>query len=205
MPEHEGSSGTDARKFVGTRTHVFPAWLSFQLNNPLRRHFRPPKRIIEALSVKGTDVVLDFGCGPGFYTIPLAEVAKEVVAVDIQPKMLAKMSRYAEKRAVNVKPIQSDGTSIPLPDKYFDLVFLNRVYHEVADKRSVLTELGRLLKTGGRIVISEKTKSGRASIGSPQVNANEVFVFLKATGFRLLGEISPPNDRSTTLIVATRE
>jgi len=71
---------------------------------------------MDALGVKAMDSVLDFGCGPGFYTIPFAKVAHDVVAVDIQTKMLEKVSKYAERNNVKVRTIQSDGQAIPLPD-----------------------------------------------------------------------------------------
>ena len=78
---------------------------------------------------------MDFGCGPGFFTVPFAKIAKEVVAVDSQPKMLGKLSKYAKKNGVIVKAIQSDGKSIPLPGGSFDLIFLSGVYHELGEKR----------------------------------------------------------------------
>jgi ubiquinone/menaquinone biosynthesis C-methylase UbiE len=155
--------------------------------------------------VKQTDVVLDFGCGPGFYTVPFARIAREVVAVDIQSKMLGKVSRYAEKQGMKVKCLQSDGQTIPLPDESCDLVFLSGVYHELADKRSVLTELFRLLKPGGRIVIREKTRNGRIMFGPPAVDTEEVFEDLEAAGFLALGTANVDNDSTTTLMKATKK
>ena len=70
------------------KEETFPAHLSFLLDNPVRRWRDPPARILERLGIGGETVVLDFGCGPGFYTIPFARIARRVVAVDIQPEML---------------------------------------------------------------------------------------------------------------------
>ena len=153
---------------IGTENHPFPAWLSFYLNNELRKRSHPPEKIIDALGMKATDTVLDFGCGPGFYSVPFAKTAREVVAVDVQSKMLEKASRYAKKKGVKVKALQSDARSIALPDCCFDLIFLSGVYHELAEKRKVLTELKRLLKHGGRIVIRERTKRDHITLGHPQ-------------------------------------
>ena len=155
--------------------------------------------------MKQTDIVLDFGCGPGFYTVPFARIAREVVAVDIQSKMLGKVSRCTEKEGVKVKCLQSDGQTIPLPDESCDLIFLSGVYHELADKRSVLTELFRLLKPDGRVVIREKTRSGRITLGPPAVDTEEVFDNLRAAGFLAIGTAIVDNDDKTTLMTATKK
>jgi ubiquinone/menaquinone biosynthesis C-methylase UbiE len=153
--------------------------------------------------VKETDVVLDFGCGPGFYTIPLAKTAKEVVAVDIQSKMLEKTSKYAEKNGVKIKTLQSDGKTISLPDDSFDLILLSGVYHEISDKVKLLTELTRLLKPYGRIVIRERTEPGLIMLGPPRIDKEEVFKELKAAGFDTLAAKVDPSDKRTTLMIAT--
>jgi ubiquinone/menaquinone biosynthesis C-methylase UbiE len=188
---------------IGTEGHPFPAWLSFHLNNELRRRSHPPEKIIDVLGVKATDAVLDFGCGPGFYTIPFAKIAREVVAVDIQSKMLGKVSKYAEKNGVKVKALQSNGQSIPLPEGHFDLIFLSGVYHELSEKRKVLTELKRLLKPSGRIVLRERTKTGHFSPGRPAINPLEVSEELRAVGFIALAPATDPSDRTATLMTAT--
>jgi len=192
-------------KLIGTEGRPFPAWLSFHLNNELRRRSHPPEKVIDVLGVKATDAVLDFGCGPGFYTISFAKIAREVVAVDIQSKMLGKVSKYAEKNGVKVKALQSNGQSIPLPDRYFDLIFLSGVYHELAEKGQVLTELKRLLKPGGRIVIRERTKNGHISLGPPAVDTKEVSEELRAVGFTALAHAPDPSARTATLMTATAE
>jgi len=190
---------------VGEEGHPFPAWLSFHLNNPIRRHFHSPEKVINAIGLKETDTVLDFGCGPGFYTVPFAKTAREVVAVDIQPKMLEKASKYAEKNGVNVKTIKSNGESISLPDASFDVIFLSFVYHEISDKAKVLTELSRLLKPQGRIVVRERTEPDSIILGPPSVDRKEVFRGLKAAGLTMLATTADPSDKRITLMTATKK
>jgi len=188
---------------IGTEGRPFPSWLSFHLNNPLRRHSHPPEKIIDALGVKATDSVLDFGCGPGFYTIPFAKIAHDVVAVDIQTKMLEKVSKYAEKNSVKIRTIQSNGQSIPLPEGSFNIIFLSGVYHELAEKRIVLTELKRLLKPGGRIIIRERSETGHLAPGRPAIEPSEVSEDLRAAGFLVLEPRTDPSDKTATLMMAT--
>ena len=205
MENLDEPTGVGDKRLLGEDGHPFPAWLAFHLNNPLRRHFHPPEKTVSVLGVKGTDAVLDFGCGPGFYTIPFAKIAREVIAVDIQPKMLEKVARYAEKNRVKIKSLQSDGQLIPLPDNSFDLVFLSGVYHHLTDKRRVLTELTRLLKSGGRIVIRERTEPGSIILGPPSVDKEEVFTDLKAVGLVSLETTPDPCDKRTMLMTAIAE
>lgn len=61
-------------------SHICPVWLSFMLSNSIRKWLDPPSRVLDRLGVRADDVVIDFGCGPGFYTIPLARMAGRVIA-----------------------------------------------------------------------------------------------------------------------------
>jgi ubiquinone/menaquinone biosynthesis C-methylase UbiE len=117
--------------------------------------------------------------------------------------MLQKTSKYAEKNGVKIKTIQSNGESITLPDASFDLIFLSGVYHELAEKRKVLTELNRLLKPAGRIIIRERTKAARFSPGPPVVDTIEVSEDLRAAGFNVLAPATDPSDKAATLLTAT--
>jgi ubiquinone/menaquinone biosynthesis C-methylase UbiE len=88
----------------------YPASMAFILNNPIRRWLSPPHELLDKLDIKSTDDVLDFGCGPGYYTLELAKTAKSVLAVDISNEMLQKVKERAFKaRILNIKYLQSDG------------------------------------------------------------------------------------------------
>ncbi len=160
------------------RHRTFPIWLSFLLNNPIRRRFdKNPERVARALGINETSVVLDFGCGPGFYSVSFAKIAKQVVAVDLQEKMLKKAEKYAQKNGVKNKMqfIRTDGEELPqLRRSLCDFVFLSFVYHEIGDasKERVLLELRRVLKVGGKLAIMEHTK--RPLIGPHSVNPDLV-------------------------------
>jgi len=155
-----------------------PTWLSFVLNNPIRRRFdKTPQKVVEVLGMSHESVVLDFGCGPGFHVVPFARVAKNVIAVDLQAKMLEKAQRYAARNGVSgkIQFIQSDGRKISqVEDDSCDFVFVSHVYHEIDDssKKQVLSEFRRVLKTGAKLVILENTK--KMLIGPPAVNLKEI-------------------------------
>ncbi|HVP23279.1 MAG TPA: class I SAM-dependent methyltransferase [Conexivisphaerales archaeon] len=139
----------------------FPAARSYLLNNPLRRRSEPPSRLLDMLGVKGTDTLVDFGCGPGYYTMEAARRARLVIAVDISEEMLDKVKEAASKAGVsNVRCVRSDGRELKLEGGTADLVLLVRVYHEIAEHDAALKEFGRVLKVGGRLAMVERVKKG---------------------------------------------
>jgi SAM-dependent methyltransferase len=182
------SSQNDSRKI--------PERLAFTLDNPVRRFLDPPERLIGKLAVNPDDTVLDFGCGPGYFLIPLAQVARRAIGVDVSPRMLEKASRKAEKNGVSVELMQSDGTGIRLEDGSVDLIFLNHVFHEVDDKPRVLGEFSRILKPLGRLAIVERTRErGRlmGNMGPPVVDEKRLIGEIQRAGFRFAETITHGN------------
>jgi ubiquinone/menaquinone biosynthesis C-methylase UbiE len=182
------SSQNDSRKI--------PERLAFTLDNPIRRYLDPPERLIGKLAVNPDDTVLDFGCGPGYFLIPLAQVARRAIGVDVSPRMLEKASRKAKKKGVSVELLQNDGTGIRLEDGSVDLIFLNHVFHEVDDKPRVLGEFRRILKPLGRLAIVERTRdSGRlmGNMGPPVVDEKRLIGEIQQAGFRFAQTIAHGN------------
>jgi len=175
--------------------------LSFVLNDLLRRWLIPPRRILDSLSLKASDTVIDFGCGTGFFTIPFAKQARRVVAIDAQAVALEEAKKYAAKSKVKVEFFQNDGKNIPLPDSVADLVFLRRVYHELDDKQAVLRELTRLLKPNGRLAIIEKTEKKLMPIGPPVVPVFEIETAMQNVRLMVSGKIRIGNE---TLVIGKR-
>ncbi len=180
--------------------HAFPLYLQFFLDNPLRRILEPPTRVLELLDLAATDVVVDFGCGTGYYTIPLAKQVHSVIGVDLHTKMLEKAEKRAKKHSLNIKFLQSDGTHIPLPDSTVDVILLIRVFHEIDDKSKVLKEFKRILKHDGKIAVKEKTKKSLALIGPPIVKISEIIKSMECQGLKVVKKIEVGSE---TLLITT--
>ena len=172
-----------------------PRRMSFNLNV-----IHPADKVLNALGVRAEDVVVDFGCGPGHFTIPLAKRAKRVIGIDVQARKLEGAKKRAEDDGVKVELYRSDGRSIPLPNAIADLIFLRRVYHELDDKQAVLKELARLMKPGGRLAIMEKTK-GLMPIGPPRVGIPEIEDSMGNAGLDVSDRIAMGNE---TIIIGRR-
>ncbi|HZA52261.1 MAG TPA: metalloregulator ArsR/SmtB family transcription factor [Myxococcaceae bacterium] len=100
--------------------------------------------------------VVDFGCGTGVLTVEIARWAKRVVAIDANSEVLAKAKERAQRAGVgNVTFLREDLHRLSLPDGRKDLVVISQSLHHVEDPGTVLSEAGRILKGGGRLVLLE--------------------------------------------------
>jgi ubiquinone/menaquinone biosynthesis C-methylase UbiE len=163
------------------------------LDNPIRRFRYPPERLISKLGVGSNDVVIDFGCGPGFFLIPLAKVAGKAIGVDVSPGMLERAARKAKKKHRTVKLLQSDGTDIRLADESVDMILLNHVFHEVENKSKVLGEFRRILRPSGTLAIVERTHDTSSFwriTGPPVIDEKEFAGEIEKGGFILTRTIA---------------
>jgi ubiquinone/menaquinone biosynthesis C-methylase UbiE len=123
-----------------------------------RDFFLPRKNILKGAGIKAGFQVLDYGCGPGGYIIPLAELVGEsgkVYALDIHPLAIQKVQDIASKKQLtSVETILSD-CQTGLPDNTLDAVLLYDAFHHLSDPNGVLKELCRVLKPGGILSFSD--------------------------------------------------
>lgn len=141
---------------------VFSAKNAAHLDTPLRRIIYRPERLAERY-VKYGDRVLDFGCGPGFFSREFAQRVGEigqVWSVDLQEEMLdiLKKKPDPEELMSRIRTHQCMPDSIGLPNELygtFDTVFTIFVVHEVPDPEKLFRELFTLMKPGGTYFYTE--------------------------------------------------
>jgi ubiquinone/menaquinone biosynthesis C-methylase UbiE len=107
--------------------------------------------------VKEGQTVLDFGCGPGFYAIPAAEMVGDkgkVCALDIHPLAIQSVQKKAEKKGLpNISTILSD-VDTGLPDRSVDVSLVYDAIHMMKDRESLIRELHRVTKPNGILSIT---------------------------------------------------
>ena len=123
------------------------------------RDFRHPRQeIVAEVGLKMGFHVLDYGCGPGGYVLPVAEAigpSGKLFALDALPIAIKMVNDIAaKKKLANVKTIESD-CDTRLPDEELDVVLLYDVFHDLGDQDAVLTELRRVLKPNGLLSFSD--------------------------------------------------
>lgn len=105
------------------------------------------------------EVCVDLGSGRGTDVLRMAESVGEtgfVYGIDISDGMLEKARKNAEKFKVkNVRFVRSELEKLDLPDMIANLVISNCTINHAADKQTVWNEIYRILKKGGRFVISD--------------------------------------------------
>jgi SAM-dependent methyltransferase len=94
--------------------------------------------------------VLDNGCGTGYGTAYLGEVAKSIVGVDISKEAL----RWAQKRYPNIKYLQMDVHHLEFPDNSFDFVISTENFEHLSDQKRHAAELARVVRPGGLVLLA---------------------------------------------------
>ena len=133
------------------------AWL-LELENPFTKATRAAT-IIEILDLQPGMKVLDVGCGPGRLAIPMARKVGpegEVVAIDIQRKMLGRAEEKARAEKVGNIRFALVGTEEgKLNRNAYDRAALVTVLGEIPDPASVLRKIFLALKPGGILSVTE--------------------------------------------------
>lgn len=124
------------------------------------RGFLNPKEIIKQLDIKKNMVIADFGCGAGYFAIPLAKLVGgqgEVYALDILDTALESVQSRAkleglfniETKFCNLETKNGSG----LKDNSVDMVLLANILFQSSKKSDIIKEAERILKKSGKLVI----------------------------------------------------
>jgi len=128
------------------------------MDNPFTRISRAAV-IAEHLDLEPGMIVLDFGCGPGRVTVPVARLvgnAGRVVAVDIQEGMLARAKQKAQESGLsNIEFLQAGAGEGKLYHGHFDRALLVSVLGEIPDREAALAEIFDALKPDGILSVTE--------------------------------------------------
>lgn len=137
---------------------VCPHTLSFFLNNPVRRIFQNPLKILNPYIEKGI-TVMDLGCGPGFFTIDMARLVGpegKVIAADLQEKMLEHVRKKAARYNVEdrIRFFRCEKDRIGFKEKV-DFILAFYMVHETPSPGDLFDEMKNMLNENGRILVVE--------------------------------------------------
>jgi len=146
--------------------HVCPWWGGYFIDNPFRRLLHRPEVILAPYLRPGM-AAMDFGCGMGFFSIPIARIVGDdgrVIAVDLQQKMLDVLRKRATKAGVTKRIVtvrcEPDSTGV---DESVDFALAFYSVHEAPDAGRVIAEIHRLLRPQGRFLVVEPIGHVRAA------------------------------------------
>lgn len=113
---------------------------------------------VDALLLDRDDVVADIGAGMGYISFQLAHWVDKgkVIAVDVQPEMLALLAAERDKYGVNnIERVLGSELDPNLPPESIDMAVMFDAYHEFAYPREMMAGIVSALKPGGQVVLAE--------------------------------------------------
>ena len=168
-------------KLLSLDGHVCPWWMAWTFDNPIRKWFQDPERILGSI-VRDGMIVADIGCGMGYFSVAMARMVGpggRVLSVDLQEKML----RYLKKRAVKAGVQDRITTTLGEPDDIkitnsnVDFVLAFWMVHEVKDIPRFFGQVAKALKPGGKVLYVEPR------MHVTQERFEEILGYAKGAGF----------------------
>jgi len=135
--------------------------------------FRMRSRILLSLfkDISKKSKILDGGCGYGIVSMTLAERGFEnLTLVDLDESRISKIKKYSTeyKKINSIKPEVQSLTSLPYKDGSFDVVVSSEVIEHIKDDKKAFSELSRVLKKGGKLIITTPEYSKSNSLDYKQ-------------------------------------
>jgi len=142
----------------GSNKRVCPVEKAGGLDNRIRRLIHNPQKILGPYIREGM-VVLDIGCGPGFFSIDMAKMVGDsgrVIAADLQEGMLQKLRDKIQgtelEERITLHKCETDRIGV---SEKVDFVLLFYMVHEVPRVEAFFGEIETILKANGRVFMVE--------------------------------------------------
>lgn len=149
-----------------------------------------PRKILMQLDIQGNMKIADFGCGHGYFALPLAELVTygTVYALDVVEDALSMVKSKAQTKGIaNIQTIRGNLEVIggsKLQAGSIDLVILANILFQSQKKEAILQEAGRVLKNGGELVLIEWVFGSQfAPKGGWMLSQDEALELVKTEGF----------------------
>jgi ubiquinone/menaquinone biosynthesis C-methylase UbiE len=194
--EGENESGLPSKISLYDRAHL--KIIAF-IHDFLLGRFIDPYRQPRAAGLKPGQKVLELGPGPGFFTVPAAEIVGNIgqlYSLDINPASVKRVKERVEAKGLtNVRVMLADASKTSLPDSSFDVIFLFGVIHDFRDLDLVLKELCRVLKRGGILSVQSRWSENKL-LASIQGSGLFRYVNKESRVYRLEKNVVKDDERS---------
>jgi len=157
--------------------------------------FLNPEQVLNQIELGSNMTAADFGCGSGGWAIPLAQRLKtgKVYAIDVQEEALSALRTKMEMAKIsNIKLIKADleqGPGSSIQSNLLDLVLLTNLLFQIKDKKAIIEEAKRVLRTGGRLLVVDWEKDSPLGPKEGRIEPLEVKELAQSSGFVLDKEL----------------
>jgi SAM-dependent methyltransferase len=136
-------------------------WAAGNFHKVAQRIWDVGGRIVERVSPREGEDLLDVACGTGNVTVRAAQAGARSVGLDITPELLEVGRRVAAEAGVEVEWVEGDAEALPFDDESFDIVTSTFGCIFAPRHRVAAAEIGRVLRPGGRLAIAAWTPEGQ--------------------------------------------
>jgi SAM-dependent methyltransferase len=138
-----------------------------------------PQQVLAALGVQPHMEVVDLCCGDGLFTAPLALMSRRVIAIDIDPGMLAlARAKVTGTGATNCEFIHGDAYAVAdLVQRPVDFVLIANTFHGVPDKLRLARNVATIVKPGGCFAVinwHRRPREETTVLGQPRGPTSEM-------------------------------
>lgn len=155
-----------------------------------RDQWQRPRDVIQALELRPGNVVVDLGCGSGYFSLKLSTPVGpggQVIAEDIRRLPLIFLwFRAAARKEHNVKVVLGDPTDPHLPS-HVDAVLISNTYHEFTQSHSILVDVYEALRSKGRLIVVDRepklANNSDLQSAEHEISAAQVETELRQTKF----------------------
>ena len=158
--------------------------------------FLEPEKILKQLELRDNMIMADFGCGHGYFSVPLAKAVPQgtVYALDVVEEALEVVQSQAKLEMIsNIEIVHCNLEELggsKLNDQSVDLVFLVNILFQSRKKQEILKEAKRVLKKGSQLVLIDWLAG--SSLSPKQgwfISKDKAIQMAEAEGFRLVREL----------------
>jgi len=174
---------------------ICPMKVAGILDSKFRRLFHNPRKILKPYIAKNI-TALDIGCGPGVFSIEIAELmegAGKVISVDMQEGMLEIIRQKISGKSIekNIVLHKCSADKINIKERV-DFVLMFYVVHEVPDRNNLFNEVLPLINKNGLIMIVEPGLV-------PKKEFSGIINFVKKSGFDEYNKLKIPFSKGMVL------
>jgi ubiquinone/menaquinone biosynthesis C-methylase UbiE len=183
-------------KLLARDEHVCPWWMAWTFDNPLRKWFQDPERILGSF-VRTDMTTADIGCGMGYFSVAMAKMVGpggRVFSVDLQKEMLEHLRRRSSRAGVTdrITTVLAEPNDIKISDQV-DFVLVFWMVHEVKDIPLFFGQVAKALKPGGKVLYVEPR------MHVTQKRFKEILEYAKTAGFVVIDGPTVGMSRSAVL------